>query len=192
MLLQSPIEGQIFKMADVWFWNIPYKRNTPIKYLEIGAYLGINAISVSISYAKHPDSEIYIVDPWVVYDEYDEYKDGLDSVYKTFLRNIEATKQSNKFKIHRGYSNEVVPKLEDNFFDMIYIDGNHSPEYVLEDAVLAFRKLKVGGYMIFDDRNWPDGPDYTQRGIDAFLLAYRDRIKDLGFNTWQQFIQKLA
>jgi hypothetical protein len=34
--------------------------------------------------------------------------------------------------------------------DIIYIDGNHGPEYVLEDADLSFRKLK-NGIMIFDD-----------------------------------------
>ena len=34
------------------------------------------------------------------------------------------------------------PKFKDEFFDIIYIDGNHEPEYVLEDAVLSFRKLK--------------------------------------------------
>jgi|UniRef100_A0A6C0BGS8 hypothetical protein len=44
--------------------------------------------------------------------------------------------------IKRGYSNEQLLLLENDSFDIIYIDGNHEPEYVMEDVVLSFRKLK--------------------------------------------------
>jgi len=72
---------------------------------------------------------------------------------------------------------------------MIYIDGNHEPEYVLEDAVLSFRKLKVGGIMIFDDYCW-GGPDMTKRGIDGFLSGYHKRITILGEKDDQVFLVK--
>jgi hypothetical protein len=55
-------------------------------------------------------------------------------------------KNKNNYESGRFQSNEI-PKFEDNFFDIIYIDGkNHEPEYVLEDAVLSFRKLKTWYY----------------------------------------------
>lgn len=95
-----------------------------------------------------------------------------------------------KIVIQRGFSNIEVPKFADDFFDMIYIDGNHEPDYVLEDAVLSFRKLKVGGVMIFDDYGW-GGPDETQRGIDGFLNGYHKRIKNLGELNSQVFVVKL-
>ena len=79
--------------------------------------------------------------------------------------------------------------MEDNFFDIIYIDGNHEPEYVLEDAVLSFRKLKNNGIMIFDDYGW-GGPDLTQKGIDGFLSGYHKRITKLGEKQSQIFIRK--
>jgi len=72
----------------------------------------------------------------------------------------------------------------------IYIDGNHEPEFVLEDAVLSFRKLKKNGIMIFDDYGW-GGPDLTKRGIDGFLCGYHKRIKILGERNTQVFITKL-
>ena len=81
-------------------------------------------------------------------------------------------------------------KLNDDFFDIIYIDGNHEPEYVLEDAVLSFRKLKKGGIMIFDDYGW-GGKDLTQRGIDAFLSGYHKKIKKLRLEQSQMFVKKL-
>ena len=80
-------------------------------------------------------------------------------------------------------------KFDNDFFDIIYIDGNHEPEYVLEDGVLSFRKLKVGRIMIFDDYEW-GGPDLTQRGIDAFLSGYHKRISVLGLIESQVFIKK--
>lgn len=51
--------------------------------------------------------------------------------------------------------------------------------------MLSFRKLRRGGYLVFDDYGW-NGADLTQRGIDAFLAAYRDRIELVGGATVAQ------
>ena len=106
------------------------------------------------------------------------------------MKNIENSGHKEKVEVRRGFSHEKVPTFEDDFFDMIYIDGNHEPEYVLEDAVLSFRKLKVGGIMIFDDYGW-QGPDMTKRGIDGFVNGYHKRIKILGHRQTQVFIRKI-
>ena len=76
--------------------------------------------------------------------------------------------------------------FKDEFFDIIYIDGNHDSEYVLEDAVLSFRKLKKGGIMIFDDYGW----DETKLGIDSFLSCYSKNINMIGMSNLQIFIKK--
>jgi hypothetical protein len=86
---------------------------------------------------------LYCIDPWEDYDDYSEYKNKQQSIYNSFINNIENSGVKDKIIIiNRGYSNLEIPKFQDNFFDIIYIDGNHEPEYVLEDAVLSFRKLK--------------------------------------------------
>jgi predicted O-methyltransferase YrrM len=187
-LLPSTFRGTAYRLANVWFSYIPQK-NQPIRYLEIGAYYGANILSVAASYAKHPDSVLVAVDPWTDYSEYPEYKGQQETIYDTFQSNVKTSEHSNKIVVKRGYSHEVIPTLEDSSFDIIYIDGNHEPEYVLEDAVIAFRKLKVGGYMIFDDYGWVS-PDLTQRGIDSFLKGYYKRIQTLGMRESQVFIQK--
>ena len=181
-------EGTKYRLADNWFDFIP-QTNTPIEYLEIGTFHGANAISVNKSYAKYQDSKIYCVDPWTDYSEYPEYKGKQNINYDIFMNNISNTNEASKFIIKRGFSNDVVPTFEDNKFDIIYIDGNHEPEFVLEDAVLSFRKLKVGGYMIFDDYGL-GGPDLTKRGIDGFITGYHKRIKVLGSANTQVFLQK--
>ncbi len=184
--------GTQYRLADNWFSLIDVNnyKDKPITYLEIGAFYGANVISVADSYGLHPDSNLYCIDPWEDYAEYPEYKDQQPFIYNTFLNNIENSGSKNKMVINRGYSNNEIPKLPDSFFDIIYIDGNHEPEYVLEDAVLSFRKLKIGGIMIFDDYGW-GGPDLTQRGIDGFASGYHKRISVLGVKESQVFVKKL-
>lgn len=182
-------EGLTYRTADNWTGFVPISP-VPIRYLEIGAFYGANVLSVEKLYAHHPDSKLICIDPWTDYDSYPEYKGQQTSIYATFMRNIHPIQD--KLTIHRGLSNEVLPTLEDNSFDIIYIDGNHEPEYVLEDAVLSFRKLKVGGHMIFDDYGW-GGPDLTQRGIDGFLGAYHKRIDSaIGVHNTQVFVRKIS
>jgi len=183
-------KGKSYRLANNWSYFIPLE-DKPINYLEIGTFYGGNLISVSQTYGKHQDSKLYCIDPWKDYEDYPEYKDEQDKIFSTFKYNITTYDLDDKVTIIRGYSNEKVLTLEDNYFDIIYIDGNHEPEYVLEDAVLCFRKLKVGGYLIFDDYVWC-GPDLTQAGIDSFIKGYHKRIKliNIDHNT-QTFIQKI-
>lgn len=181
-----------FRLCNNWRDIIPDSFcNEKINYLEIGVFKGMNLYSVSQVYGKHPESLLVCIDPWCNYSDYIEYKDDnlQNEHYLTFLKHTQDIPK-NKINISRGLSHEKVPILKDNFFDIIYIDGNHNPEYVMEDAVLSFRKLKVGGYMIFDDYGW-GGKEVTQKGIDGFLMGYHNRIKILGQRNSQVFIQKV-
>jgi hypothetical protein len=179
--------GVVYRVCNMWFNIIPVLE-TPIKYLEIGTFYGANAISVAKSYASHKDSEIHCCDPWVDYDEYDEYKTLQPSIYSAFIKNIESIRHDkSRFRIHRDYSYNVLPKFENDTFDMIYIDGNHTSQYVLEDAVLSFRKLKTNGYMIFDDYSWSD----INIGIHSFIDSYKDSISILACTNCQLYIQKI-
>ena len=182
--------GAIYRLASNWLQKVDVVEyhERPIRYLEIGALYGANVISVANSYGIHPESELHCIDPWIKYNEYNEYSNHND-IYEACLENINKSGQSDKIRIHRGFSNEEVPKFLDNYFDIIYIDGNHEPEFVMEDAVLSFRKLKNDGIMIFDDYGW-GGEDLTQSGIDGFIKGYHKRITVLGFHNDQMFIKK--
>jgi predicted O-methyltransferase YrrM len=184
--------GIQYRLADNWFSTVSLDKykDKPINYLEIGAFYGANILSVANTYGKHCDSKLYCIDPWEDYGDYPEYKNEQHTIYQSFLSNIENSGVGDKVIVNRGYSNSEIPKFRDVFFDIIYIDGNHEPEYVLEDAVLSFRKLKIGGILIFDDYAW-GGPDLTQRGIDAFLSGYHKRISYLGQQNTQVFIKKI-
>jgi predicted O-methyltransferase YrrM len=191
-ILNNDFVGINYRLANNWFniINVDDYNNKPINYLEIGAFYGANLISVANSYGLHIESKLYCIDPWEDYEDYSEYKTMQSTIYGTFLNNIKNANIENKLIINRGYSNIKINDYENDFFDIIYIDGNHEPEYVLEDAVVSFRKLKKNGIMIFDDYGW-GGPELTQKGIDAFVAGYYKRIQFLGLIDSQYFIKKI-
>jgi SAM-dependent methyltransferase len=167
------MEGQQFRSSKNWL-NFFEKEDKPIKYLEVGVHYGRNLFEVATeTFAAHPESELHCIDPWEDYEEYPEYIGKQDSIYETFQKNFKKLPEAdaNKITIHRGYSRDLIPTFDDDSFDLIYIDGNHEPEYCLEDGVLAWRKLKPGGYLIFDDFG-PD-PITPTAGIRAFATGYQ-------------------
>lgn len=177
-------KGIKYKEAIHWIGFVP-QTTGPIRYLEIGVLCGYNVLNVEKLYGSHPDSVLVCVDPWMDYDDYSEYKGKSASHYDMFLENTEHIKT--KLDVRRGFSHAVLPTLEDESFDLIYIDGNHESEYVLEDAVLAFRKLKPGGWIVFDDYEGID----VRVGIHAFLEGYKRRINPhVCLHMGQVFVQK--
>lgn len=159
--------------------------NKPINYLEIGVFYGWNLLTVCDTYARHPESKTVAIDLW---GDYAWHHD----IYKSFLENCENFGFKDKIEMIRGLSHIEVSKLQDGYFDMIYIDADHEPHAVLEDAVVAFRKLKVGGYMIFDDYGY-GGPDLTQRGIDSFINGYYKKLEViLPKPDHQMIVKKIA
>jgi len=193
--LQTFFKGKYYRLPDNWIniLDINNYANKPINYLEIGVYYGANLITTATTYAMHPDSKIFGIDPWEDYDDYPEYKGLQESTFNTFCENIKNSNLINRnIQIIRGYSHKENINFNDEFFDIIYIDGNHEPEYALEDAVLYFRKLKKDGVMIFDDYGKDEHGNtfHTEEGVDAFIQAYNKRIEILGIQDFQIFIKK--
>jgi hypothetical protein len=189
--LNPSFSGTAYRIATNWAPYLTPDPSTPFRYAEVGAFYGANMISVAEIYGTHPESTLIAIDPWTDYAEYPEYKGQQTTIYDAFQRNLSACGLSDRVTVSRGYSRDVLPTLKDDWFDVIYIDGNHEPEYVLEDAVLAFRKVKVGGMLIFDDYGW-GGPDLTQRGIDGFLSGYHKRLSILGMRDGQVFARRTS
>lgn len=156
-----------------WTSYIPIE-DRPIQYLEIGCHKGTHVQQIARSYCQHPDSKIYCIDPWEDYDEYPEYKTQQETIFQIFQTSIEPHKD--KCKVIRGFSEEEVPYFEDEFFDIIYIDGNHETDYVYRDAILSLQKVKKGGYLVFDDY-YVGAWDSVVKGVDMFLSDYKHRIE---------------
>jgi predicted O-methyltransferase YrrM len=182
-------KGLRFRICDSWSTLLP-KFEGPIRYLEVGSLCGVNAVYFERLFAPHPDSRLYCIDAWELLDDPKfRYKENYEQTknYRDYCSNIVATGKAEKFVTIKGFSFNEVPKLENESFDVIYVDANHDTDYTLEDTLLSWRKLKSGGYMIFDDYQCPD----TRLAIDMFRMAFKSKIKELGLSNCQFFIQKL-
>ena len=65
--------------------------------------------------------------------------------------NNEELKKSDKVQFYEADSSKALSSFPDNFFDWIYIDGDHSYEGVKRDAHVSMQKVKPGGYLVFND-----------------------------------------
>ncbi len=108
-------------------------------------------------------------------------KDGNDIVWTDLSHEYENLKSyfngKNVF-LHKGFSNDILSKFEDGYFDIIYIDGDHSYEGVKSDLKISYDKIKNGGFIC--------GHDYTRalfegvvRAVDEFCIEKSLEIKYL-------------
>ena len=164
-------KGNVYNMSFKWK-EIINPTNEPIKVLEIGAYHGANVCCLTKTHAIHSDSEIHCVDPWGDYEQYPEYKDQQRTNYSKFIHNISQLHPTdlNKIHLHRVKSEEAWSRFADSMFDIIYIDGNHERNFVFEDALMSLKKVKKGGWLVFDDAH----DAKVMEAIQVFLHLYKD------------------
>lgn len=155
-----------------------------VDYLEIGGYHGANVLDVNKMFG---DVSITVIDPFENVDMYREYIGELDTAYDIFKNN---TSGLSNVILLKQQSSDALPTLSNNTFDLIFIDGNHNPSNILEDAVLSYRKLRTGGYMIFDDYDWGKGELNTMFCIDAFSHIFKDRMVYITSVDGQIFLRK--
>jgi cephalosporin hydroxylase len=53
--------------------------------------------------------------------------------------------------VHHSAAAEAAAEFADEYFDWIYIDGNHQYEFVLLDLESYYPKVKAGGSIVGDD-----------------------------------------
>ncbi|MDO7843702.1 class I SAM-dependent methyltransferase [Sphingomonas immobilis] len=79
--------------------------------------------------------------------------------------------------VKQGFSHEQMSTLEDASFDLIYIDAGHDYESVMKDAAESLKKIKRGGYIIFNDYTMMDHLYRTPFGV---VPAANEMIVDTG------------
>lgn len=72
---------------------------------------------------------------------------------------------SGRMRLFVGDSSRELQKVSDGFYDMIYIDGDHSYEGVKRDTDEALEKLRPDGILIFNDYTMYDHIAHSPYGI---------------------------
>lgn len=149
-----------------------------LNFLQIGAYTG-DASDWLLSYILTDKSSwLTDVDTWCGSDEEPHKEFDWTELEKYYDDRM--SEYPNICKI-KGYSADFLQQAQSEYYDFIYIDGDHRAEEVYKDAEFAWRCLKNKGIMAFDDYLWThtsgDPNLAPAKGIDKFLKKYEGRYK---------------
>ena len=82
-------------------------------------------------------------------------KDGNNVVWTNLNHELEILKkhfsENENVFIHKGKSEKIMLGFSDDYFDVVYIDGDHSYEGVKRDLEVAYKKVKKGGLICGHD-----------------------------------------
>ncbi len=151
------------------------------RLLEVGSFEGRSTVWLIENMMKSGD-QLLCIDTWAGGEEHAQVNMG--AVEQRFDRNIEKAlakcpgRSVDKIRDTSTYGlahqMRWIPAPQ-KMFDFIYIDGSHQAPDVLCDAVMAWRVLRDGGVMVFDDYMWGDPRMPLHRpkiAIDAFMNIF--------------------
>jgi len=175
-----------YQFTHDWFthnistWETQLKSyvGQPVHGLEVGSFEGMSACWLLDHILSHPQAKLTCIDLFF---------------QESFEANVRLTGSAQKLIKHIGDSHQILARLPSETYDFIYIDGCHLAEHVRRDAELAWRLLKVGGILIFDDYQWIDSShpgQETHRGIDAFLASTKQELTII-HQDYQVIVRKL-
>lgn len=125
----------------VWRGNTTLKLLNNNKY-NIKKYYGIDSYGM--------DEEVkplHNIGLWPYYKETDPNQVGNDTY--NYMKNI--LKNYNNVELIRKSTNNSHSMIENNSADLLYIDAGHTYEYVYNDLLNYYPKVKIGGLIIGDD-----------------------------------------
>jgi predicted O-methyltransferase YrrM len=167
---------------------LPLKEQ-PLNYLEVGVFEGRSVLWMIENVLTHPDSRLTGVDIFQ------------GKLRDRYLANLELSGFAERATTIQGHSQQELRKLAVSSFDIVYIDGSHTADDVLADAVLSWQLLKPNGLLIFDDYDWsgypgpkePRTPDELrpQAAVDSFITAHRNTI-EIVHRGYQLFARKVT
>ena len=111
--------------------------------------------------------EIVGVDTWAHPDTYsclapigEQSRDIYSTVdheanYALTLKNIKESGNENKAKVLRTTTEEAATLFKDGYFDLVFIDADHSYEGVKADIKRWVPKVRAGGLVCGHDFSWP-------------------------------------
>jgi len=176
-----------------------------IKYRPVLDFITPNSICAEIGVWKgHFSNQIleknpkrlYLIDPWLFQPEFPHKWYGglkatdqidMELIYQGVLKKFNP---SPNVHIIRDKSDQAFRLFENDFFDWIYIDGNHEYDFVLNDLKNAYLKVKVDGLITGDDYNWenPQRIPTVQEAVQDFLLIHPELEVEL--LPYQQYMMR--
>lgn len=128
--------------------------------VEVGTFKGGNALRIL---KKLKPSTLYVVDPWLE-EAYTDYKKGtVNECYIEAMNRLMKYIKRGLVKVIRDYSITAIGKIPKA--DFIYLDGNHTYEYLKKEIPLYWNKLNHGGILAGHDIGLPE----VARAVSEFV-----------------------
>jgi hypothetical protein len=152
--------------------------------VEIGAFMGGGTIKLA-RYAKKHGRRVYAIDNFDPSCDRTEDISGVRmcDIYRALLggRSLEEVYR----EATRGFDNIItinqdsqeVRFPEEQRFILGFIDGNHQPEYVINDFHIVWPNLVSGGALGFHDYN--HGLPQLTEAIDGLIAEHKDEIGEV-------------
>ena len=134
-------------------------------YLEIGSYVGSSACLIM----SHPfPTMVYCVDPCILdSSHYSGNKNQIDTLYSNIANNKNNSESS--FMIYPYYSNDAINNLKDKQIDILFIDGDHRYQGVIDDFDNYSGLVSDGGYIVFDDYLDEEHSPEVKKAVDQIV-----------------------
>lgn len=151
--------------------------------LEIGIEKGKNAQEM---YEQIPDLKLYGLDsykqhPYASYVEVAVKRNWDPKEIKRWKAQCLKRMAGRNFTMLEGFSEDMISQVPDFSLDFVYIDADHSYDFVMQDMILWGRKLKKGGVMSGHD--YYDDVASSQRRTKV-KQAVDDYVKVHGINLY--------
>ena len=168
--------------------------------VEIGSWLGKSSLVIAKGLKKNGEGVLYCIDPFNA-----DGDEAWTTVYSNiaaqqklplqeqFVSNMKRHRTFDDIKVLAGYSTDFADKFS-HPIDLLFIDGNHEFEAVLQDYEQWSPLIKPGGIIAFHDvvleeNRDPEGPRLVAqkfilnspswsnvRLVDSLLVAERVRV----------------
>lgn len=132
--------------------SLQYKRDELAKLFKelnfkSGAEIGVARGKFSAMVCEmNPNLKLYSIDPWIVYDGYDEKHSKDENNFRyNYIRASRLLRSFKNCKIIKKLSMDAVKDFTPESLDFVYIDGNHAYKYVLEDITEWAKIVRKGG-----------------------------------------------
>ncbi len=150
-------------------YDIADELNTDFKYLEIGAYAGGSACLMSL----HPNCKhIVSIDL------------GTPILPTVAINNVHKCNPNCLYDYIQGnsQSHEMYELVKNTIgvVDILFIDGDHSYQGVINDFLLYENLVRPGGYIIFDDYMDSKYSPEVKSAVDGLVSTYGELYEIIG------------
>lgn len=163
---------------------------------EVGTWKGEFSTKI-LRYTK--PKKLHLIDPWAFTKDYgvgyfsneSNSQEKMDAVFNAVRSKFSKEISAGKVEMFRSNSEPALDSFGPDYFDWLYIDGNHTYDFVKKDLAIAWSKLKTGGLLCGDDYKvvgwWEDG---VTQAVDEFLREKSGEIGEVKFLHSQFLIEK--